>query len=384
MNQSNFLSVFGSVFEQIKATFPFENKRDFLQFEKYYQSQLVKVERIEIEADFFDFLKKFVAGLRNSHTRIGGAISQSYKPRDYEVLLLENKFILRKGKNIFGEILSVCGNKLEDLLKEATKSISGSTKQYLVNQGLKFILLAKEERSANITLKVGKKIINKKLKRIPINNQVLQKIIEHKLLPGNIGYLKIKSWIFSEDNVKKINLIIKSFAAKNIAGLIIDVRDNAGGNSNLADELASHFFIKKTLFGASKRRVNKNNFKLKKFYYHIYPQEPFLSMPIAILTNAQSFSATELFVAGMKDYKKAIIIGEATGGGTGNPQRFEIALPNHKINLFVSTWNYYRPDGQMIEGRGIKPDIMVGPTISSYKNNRDLALTAALKTLRKS
>ena len=84
----------------------------------------------------------------------------------------------------------------------------------------------------------------------------------------------------------------------------------------------------------------------------------------------------------MKDNNRAILIGETTGGGSGNPKKCDILFKYSNFPLFVSTWNYYRPNGELLEGNGIKPDIIVKPTLEGLRNNKDEVLEKAIEVMQ--
>ncbi|MFA4872189.1 MAG: hypothetical protein WC610_04010, partial [Patescibacteria group bacterium] len=155
----------------IKEVFPFKNKKEFLEFEKKFKVAGKNSMKIKNDNDFLVYLKSFLAGLRHSHLRVSGYPWQSFHPRNYEVVFIKGEFLLKNKNNIIGEILSVDGIKPKTILNQAIKSITGSTRQYLISQGLKFILLNREEKPAVLELKLGNKKFIRKLSRKPIENK---------------------------------------------------------------------------------------------------------------------------------------------------------------------------------------------------------------------
>lgn len=335
--------------------------------------------KINNEADFLRHLRLMVVGWRHSHLRFSGFFSAVYKPRDWVVLAAENKFFLRRGQKIIGEILSVDGRSPQAIIKAARPSLAGSTKHYLFSQSLKFALLDYQSKPAAVKLKLQNKVIEKKLSRQRINNQnQSNRIIESKVFPRRIGYLKIRSWVKSDDYFNELKKKIDYFIQKKIHALIIDLRGNSGGNSRAADALAGHFFDQRVLFGFYQTRAAKNNFKLKKSFYYLKPIRPYFDWRLYLLVDAQSFSATELFVAGLRDNERAVVIGETTGGGTGNPEKFSFIYKDLSFDLFVPTWIYHRPSGSLIEGLGVRPDILVKPKVKDILIGVDSVLARAL------
>jgi C-terminal processing protease CtpA/Prc len=109
----------------------------------------------------------------------------------------------------------------------------------------------------------------------------------------------------------------------------------------------------------------------------VKPQKPYLELPIVLLIDTSCFSSNEYFIAGMKDNKRAILLGETTGGGSGNPIKLIFPFKKSFFELFISTWLYFRPNGQPLEGRGIKPHIIIKPRIKDLLAQNDAVLRRA-------
>ncbi|MCM1293304.1 MAG: S41 family peptidase [Bacteroides sp.] len=151
--------------------------------------------------------------------------------------------------------------------------------------------------------------------------------ITYGLLPQNIGYIHYGSFAtgIGEGNM---DYILSYF--KGSGGLIIDVRDNGGGNITNVDQLVNRFITTKTLAGyiIHKTGPGHNDFD-EPFAYYIEPagsQHISWSKPVVVLTNRSTFSAANNFVSIMKLIPGITIIGSTTGGGSGMP--FSSELPN--------------------------------------------------------
>jgi len=372
-------TAFGLVFKATKNTFPFENKKEFLSFKKYYDQEKSKIlPLVKNDEDFFIFLENFLSELKNSHTKLGfypGKIF--FKPSGYRTVLIEKRFFLNKKNKIIGEILAIDGQEPKKALALALKNISGPTKQYAIQKGLNFLLADKGRKPLQIKLKMNNKNIWRKLERQKIIYQPYKKNIETKIFSNNIGYWKIRSWENKQISDEDIETTLRYFSNNKIRALIIDLRGNLGGNSNIAKTLASHFFNKQVLFSITKRRKAKSNFILRTSYSYVRPQKPYLELPIVLLIDTLGFSSNEYFIAGMKDNKRAILLGETTGGGSGNPIKLIFPFKKSFFELFISTWLYFRPNGQPLEGRGIKPHIIIKPRIKDLLAQNDAVLRRA-------
>lgn len=174
-------------------------------------------------------------------------------------------------------------------------------------------------------------------------------------IKDRILYIKIPSWVMLLGDIDK-KLI--SFCHKNIKkydSLIIDVRDNEGGNSRVAHNFAGIFFKKNVTFGTL---VAKYKGKLKKEPYVLKKHKKiYIDKPIIIIINNKCFSSNELFIAPFKISKRAVLVGERTRGGSANPLaiNFEVAGKDYKAR--IPRWRFYlKGKKDPIEKTGIEPD----------------------------
>jgi len=368
---------FQLVFEVIKKIFPFQSKREFLKFQKQYEQYYKNLENLnQDDKFFFQYLQEFLMLLKNSHTRLGSYPTKKFfKPNNYNIILLGQKFYLKRKNKIIGEVLLIDNLKPQQVLTEWSKRMPRF-------QAMFFLLTSYEKKPVSIKLKTKQGVKQIILKRDKIKPSPPDKIIQSKIFKNKIGYLKIRSW--SGDSTKMLlDKEIKRFLKNRVRVLIIDVRDNEGGDASIAQHLASHFFNKKVLFSIIKRRISESDFKLKNFYSYVEPRKPYFDNPIILLINNACFSSNEYFIAGLKDNKRALLIGEKTRGGSGNPKKFIIPYKNSYFELFVSTWIYYRPNRKILEGKGIRPHITIRFTLKGLLKNKDEILIKALEEARK-
>jgi len=138
--------------------------------------------------------------------------------------------------------------------------------------------------------------------------------------------------------------------------LVLDVRDNSGGNDSNAEALAGRFTAERRLY----RRIQYRNgpdhgdfTPLQDDYLAPRGRRAFLG-PVAVLTNRRTFSAGESFVLAMRSVPGTLVVGDTTGGGSGNPLFRE--TPNG-WSLSVSRWIEWSPEGTTHEGVGLAPDV---------------------------
>ena len=110
-----------------------------------------------------------------------------------------------------------------------------------------------------------------------------------------------------------------------------------------------------------------------------YEQKALYTGPVVVLTSPRTFSAAEDFMVAYSAMKRGLIIGEPTGGSTGQPLYFTLPGGGGAV---VCTKRDKFPDGREFVGRGIQPDKLVRPTIEDFRAGRDTVLEAALKELK--
>lgn len=190
------------------------------------------------------------------------------------------------------------------------------------------------------------------IKRFAIeNNYGFNKI---DILDGNIGYMNILGFFPFDEATQKA---IASFDyLSNTQALIIDLRENTGGYSPLANFVLSYFFDKQPV--KFLENVFRDTNKIEQFWSSFYiPGRRYLGKPVYVLTSSGTFSAGEAFAYILQGYHKATVIGERTGGGANLSDL--IRLNDH----FVMNLPVGRPVSPFSksswEGVGVKPDIEI-------------------------
>ncbi len=200
--------------------------------------------------------------------------------------------------------------------------------------------------------------------------------VKSELKNEDILYVRISS--FSEDIDDIIEKAVKDAQKKlknKLAGLVIDVRNNPGG---LLDQAVgvSDLFLEKGEIVSTRSRNEEDTVK-----YSANAGDIAKGLPIVVMINEGSASASEILAGALQDHHRAIILGEKSFG-KGSVQTV-IPLRNNAA-MRITTARYYTPSGNSIQAKGIEPDVVVKPAkieeIESYGLNLSEAdLQGALK-----
>ena len=190
-------------------------------------------------------------------------------------------------------------------------------------------------------------------------------------LSGNVGYLDLNIFWWLEVGGGDTAVAAMNFLS-NTSALIIDLRDNRGGDPAMVALLATYFFDGEPV-ELSGLYWRPNDSLQRSFTLPYVPGKRYLNRDVYIVTNHETFSAGEAFAYDLKNLKRAIVVGETTAGGA-NPRTGYPINPNFIV--FVPTGRAVSPITKTNwEGVGVKPDIGAPA---------DLALaTAHLTALRK-
>ncbi|MEP7292694.1 MAG: S41 family peptidase [Chloroflexota bacterium] len=200
-----------------------------------------------------------------------------------------------------------------------------------------------EGTQVKITVKRGDELLDFMITRAHINVPNT----ETNILDGNIGYVRLNQ--FTANARADLDSALAAVAVNERSGLILDLRDNPGGLLNSAIDVASAFVPSGTVTTEDFGDENTNEFDANGNTANI-------AVPIAVLVNGGSASASELLAGALQDYDLATIIGETTLG-KGTVQTWHELVNGGGVRLTIARW--LTPDGHWIHEQGITPDITV-------------------------
>lgn len=194
--------------------------------------------------------------------------------------------------------------------------------------------------------------------------------VESKTLDANIGYIKINS--FGETTVTEFNTQLKALMDKNPTGLVLDLRNNPGGYRDAAIAIASQFI------GDGPIMFQKyGDGRLEEF--DAQPDGLALKVPLIVLVNAGSASASEIVTGALQDDARAKVLGEQSYG-KGTVQDWH-PLSNNEGSVRITIARWLTPKQRTIDKTGITPNVVVALTADDRAANRDPQLDAAVKLL---
>ncbi|MBM3882135.1 MAG: S41 family peptidase [Verrucomicrobia bacterium] len=176
---------------------------------------------------------------------------------------------------------------------------------------------------------------------------------EFPLGEDRIGYVRVNQ--FGEQTATELAQALKKLVNQGLQGLVLDLRDNPGGLLDQAAKVAEQFLPPRTLVVSTESRNPS-----EKHEYRSTGRGAHVELPLVVLVNGGSASASEIVAGCLQDLKRAVIIGEQTFG-KGSVQSI-IPLQDGAA-LRLTTAKYYTPSHRAIHEKGINPDIVVPMSI---------------------
>ncbi len=233
-------------------------------------------------------------------------------------------------------------------LKTGDKILKVNGEEFYADTMDKAVKVMKGEPNTPVTLTIGRK--DKENKNNIFDVEIVREeirlvTVKSNVIDDNIGYIKLTS--FDELTYDDFKVSLNELEAKGVNGLIIDLRNNPGGllsiTANIADEFLGVADIVYTETKDGTREYLRSN-KGK------------TDLPLVLLVNGGSASASEILAGAMQDLKRGELVGTTTFG-KGVVQRIKPLPDGSGIKLTVS--EYFTPNGTNIHGIGIVPDVVV-------------------------
>lgn len=202
-------------------------------------------------------------------------------------------------------------------------------------------------------------------------------------IDNSTAILKLDECRYNDEYIEKLNNFFNIIKKQNINNIIIDLRENMGGDSRVATEFLKYIDIDSYYFYGVKER-NQNdlidiNSEKCLINNNTYENVELFKGKIICLVSNKTFSSARIFATVLKDNNIATIAGEPTGGkpcSYGNPLRFK--TPNYNIKFRVSSRIFTRPAHNCQDDSALFPDVLIYPTIEDVLNGHDAVLNEAI------
>lgn len=199
-----------------------------------------------------------------------------------------------------------------------------------------------------------------------VRDEIEVQTVNYAITEDNIGYISVSQ--FENVTAKQFKAAIEDLKSEGAKGIIIDIRNNPGGLlttviSMLKDILPNGLIVYTEDKDGNRKEYSDND-------------NEELDMPLAVLVNGNSASASEIFAGAIQDYGKGVIVGTQTFG-KGIVQTVKPLTDGSAIKFTIA--KYFTPKGQDIHGKGVTPDVVV-----EYDKDadEDTQLNAALESVR--
>lgn len=225
------------------------------------------------------------------------------------------------------------------------------------------VALIKGDKGTSVTLEVIRG--TERLTFSAVRDAVEAKTVSYTLLDNNIGYLSISQ--FEEVTTKQFKAAVEDLQSQGMKGLVIDIRNNPGGLLDTVVGMLKYMLPDGLIVYTEDKQGNRKEYKGQ--------DNDEFNLPLAVIVNGNSASASEIFAGAIQDYGKGTIIGTQTYG-KGIVQTVKPLTDGSAIKFTIA--KYFTPKGQDIHGKGVTPDMAV-----EYDTDADVdtQLDAAIKNV---
>ncbi|HET7433322.1 MAG TPA: S41 family peptidase [Thermoanaerobaculia bacterium] len=386
---------------EAKFNFAYFDHIPDVDWDALYVSYLPRVRAVASTTEYYKVLLQFYAQLKDGHTGVTPPVEvrrQLFGEPALRVADIEGHYVVSAvydpalGITKGTELVAIDGIPARQYAAERIAPWqTASTPQDLAARTVGALLYGAESSNVELTLldAQGNRITKNVRRLTREEEQAVTPAVEpfeYRLLPGNIAYVALNE--FGDDKAADAYIAHFDEIAKS-DGLIFDVRRNGGGNSSVGYRVLSTLTSKPFLTSKWSTRDYKPTFRAwgrgEEVYAEPAGQVPpdgtrLYTKPVVVLTGARTYSAAEDFGVAFDAMKRGRIVGEPTGGSTGQPLPFR--LPGGGSARVCTKRDTY-PDGKAFVGVGIQPQLLVSPKLADFRAGKDTVLDAAVALLRK-
>lgn len=414
--------------QEVNYNFVYLDKVDRGMWDNRYRELIPIVQNTKNDYEYYRELQKFCALLKDGHTNVflpQGMEQMNTMFGDYRLFIenIDGKAIIvrtnfsKKDEIPFGsEVIAVNGKTTQKFIEENVAPYLSSSTDYVLQdwsmeellsglEGESFIVKIKKPNNQILELKLTHK--NTEEKEVYPAFEPERQLLDFKWLNSNVAYVSLNSFQDEKIDSLFIQKLSELYKAK---ALIIDIRYNGGGDSNIGMAILKYLTNDSILYGSkSSSRLHIPTYKAwgkyvepkdtlksdwnkkaylsyndKFFYIFDYQADTIkleakrIVVPTVLLMGHNTASAAEDFLIYADNQKHMTKIGENSFGSTGQPLLFE--LPGGGVARICTKKDTY-PDGREFVGNGIKPDIVVKRKLKDYLTKKDPVMEKAIEFL---
>jgi carboxyl-terminal processing protease len=278
-----------------------------------------------------EMYKLFQSDLEGSFQGIGAQVAMNRSNQPIVVAPLENSPAEKAGIKTGDIILAVDGKSTEGMsLTEVVLNIRGPA-------GTSVKLAIQHEGQPE---PVEIEIVRAQISSYTVSSQ----------MKGDVGYIKINE--FGTKTNGEFNNALQSIVSQKPVGIIIDLRSNPGGIVPVVVDVASHFIKDGVVLTLVDNKGEKTPVPVN-------PNGVFTDLPVVVLVDQYSASGSEVLTGALRDHNRATIAGVKTFGKGS----YDINIPlEDGSDIYLTVGRWLRPNGGLIEGKGIEPDYILTVT----------------------
>lgn len=353
-----------------------------LRYDTAFRSYRARAMALPDRFDFDTATLAFVAGLRNGHTdfwdrwlseRHGAPLPFTIRPVQgrWTVVASEHPE-LRAGD----EVAAIDGEPFERFFARRERYLSGSNERWRRRALGRHPYLFPARFGLKLADGREVRVVRARPAATPPATPA-EAVPNRWLVPDSVAYLRIP--YFGEERYEKRALELVGSTYRGARALVLDLRGNGGGSTP--------WKLRKALTGGRGRRwkVRHDSARpslLQRFGAPVViraTRVPRFRGRVVVLTDGGCYSACEDLIGGMRGLGHVTVVGDTTGGSTGQPV---VASFGNGMNARVSARRYLLPDGAPFEGVGVAPDVAVVRTVESLRDGSDPALERAAAVAR--
>ncbi len=411
----NYSDAFEALFNKVSQEYPFSKEKS-IDWQALYDEYAPQVARAKNESDFYHALREFTWQIPDGHVGLsfdaqafyemhgggfGITLSELSDKKVITSMIVPDSPAEKAGIQVGAELFSWDSKPIGEAIREVHPYFGPySTEHHKHLEQVAFLTHAPPDSRIQVEFKnpgqdISEKVILESEQEYASLFAALPYLLEEELsfpisgeiIPEtDIGYIQISTFSADYHFMALLwdHLLGDLIDAEGqISGLILDMRENSGGNPGLAFDFAGYFFDEEfALFQSLYFNDLTGEFEMRDHPARITPAPHYYDGPIAVLVSPYCISACEAFAYALQQGGRSIVIGHyPSAGAFGEVGRGQYKLPDD-LNMQFPTGRSETLDGELLlEGVGVIPDILVPVTQESALGQVDAVLEAAIQAL---